>query len=105
MRSGDNGGRNKADLDLVAAALTGDTASVSRFISEISPVVWASCRALSSYEGQARDRFIEVMAQFRASGFVSFRDYDGRSTLKTYTALVVRELHCGKLSQLLDLAR
>lgn len=102
MRSGDNGGRNKADLDLVAAALTGDANSISHFMREISGVVWASCRALSSYEGEARDRFIEVMAQLRASGFASLRDYDGRSTLKTYTALVVRELHCGKLPQLLD---
>lgn len=102
MESGYNGGRNKADVDLVAAALTGDTESVSRFIAGISGVVWASCLALSSYEGEARDRFIEVMAQFRSSGFAPFRDYDGRSALKTFTALVVREVHCGKLRQLLD---
>lgn len=102
MRSGYNGGRNKADVDLVAAALTGNTDSVSRFIAEISGVAWASCLALSSYEGEARDSFIEIMAQLRSSGFASFRDYDGRSTLKTFTALVVRELHCGKLHQLLD---
>src|SRR5579864_8810070 len=102
MRSGYNGERNKADVDLVAAALAGNAESVSPFIGEISPTVWARCLALSSYEGEARDQFIEVMAQLRASDFAPFRDYDGRSTLKTFTALVVRELHCAKLRQLLD---
>jgi len=102
MRSGQNGSRNKADADLVAAALTGNADSVTRLITEISGVVWASCLALSSYEGEARDCFIEVMALFRSSGFAPFRDYDGRSRLKTFTALLVREVHCMKLRQLLD---
>ena len=101
MRSGYDG-RNKTDLDLVAAALTGNTDSVQQFITEISGVVWASCLALSCYEGEARDRFIEVMAQLRTSDFAPFRGYDGRSTLKTFTALVVRELHCERLCALLD---
>lgn len=101
MRSG-HGSGNKADIELVAAALTGNADSVARFIREISGVVWAGCLALSSYEGEARDWFIEVMAQFRSSGFAPFRDYDGRSSLKTFTALVVRELHCGKFLQSLD---
>lgn len=101
MRSGYSSG-NKADIELVAAALTGNTDSITRFITAISGVVWASCLALGSYEGEARDRFIEVMAQLRSSGFAPFRDYDGRSTLTTFTALIVRELHCGKLCALLD---
>jgi RNA polymerase primary sigma factor len=95
---------NTADKDraLVAAILAGKPDAIARFIQEVSGTVWASCRALSRYEGEARDSFIAIMAQLRDSGFAAFRDYDGRSTLKTFAALVVRDLRCRNVVQLFE---
>lgn len=91
------------DRALVAAALTGTPDAVRQFLSEISGTVWASCRALSGYEGEARDNFLETIAWLRASDFAAFKEYDGRSSLKTFTALVVREFYCRKLIGLFEL--
>src|SRR5579871_4051122 len=102
MRSGDHGCTER-DLGLVAAALTGSPDAVERFLQEIAATVWASCRALSRYEGEARDNFLEMIAWLRTSSFAAFGDYDGRSSLKTFTALVVREFYCRKLIYFFDL--
>ena len=95
---------NTADNDraLVAAVLAGKPDAIAEFLQEISGTVWANCRALSRYEGEARDNFIAIMAQLRDSGFAAFRDYDGRSTLRTFTALVVRDLQCRNVVQLFE---
>ncbi len=102
MRSSNGDNTTEKNRALVAAVMAGKPDAIAHFIREISGTIWASCRALSAYEGEARDNFIDVMAQLRASGFAAFRDYDGRSTLKTFTALVVRELYCRKVLQLFD---
>ena len=64
--------------------------------------MWASCRALSGYEGEARDKFLETIAWFRGSALALFREYDGRSSLKTFAALVVRDFHCRKIVGLFE---
>ena len=102
MRSSNGDSTTEKYHALVAAVMAGKPKAIAHFIHEISSTIWASCRALSAYEGEARHNFIDVMAQLRSSGFAEFRDYDGRSTLKTFTALVVRELYCRKLLQLFD---
>jgi len=95
---------NTADKDraLVAAVLAGKPDAIAQFLQEISGTVWASCRALSRYEGEARDNSIAIIAQLRHSGFAAFREYDGRSTLKTFTALVVRDLQSRNIIRLFD---
>ena len=96
------GNRVETDRALVMAVLAGKPDAIARFIQEISASVWASCRAFSSYDGEARDSFIAVMAQLRETRYAAFRDYDGRSTLNTFTALVVRDLRCRRVVQLFD---
>jgi RNA polymerase primary sigma factor len=102
MRSGNGGSTTERDRALVAAVLAGKPDAITRFIQEISTTVWASCRALSGYEGEARDNFLEVMGELRDSGFAAFREYDGRSSLKTFASLAIRDLYCRKLLQLFD---
>jgi RNA polymerase primary sigma factor len=101
MRSSDNGCAER-DRALVAAALAGAPDAVERFLEQISGTVWAGCRALSGYEGEARDKFLETIAWLRASALAPFREYDGRSSLKTFAALVVRDFHCRKIVGLFE---
>ena len=96
------GNTAEANRALVAAVLAGKPDAIARFIQEISATVWASCRALSSYDGEARDNFIAIMTQLRETRYAAFRDYDGRSTLNTFAALVVRDLQCRRVVRLFD---
>jgi len=94
--------RGSDDRALVAALLVGEPESIAQFLEEISPTVWSICCALSGYESEARDKFIDTMALLRAGGFARFRTYNGRSSLKTFAALVVRDALALQILQLLQ---
>jgi RNA polymerase primary sigma factor len=86
------------DKALLAAALRGaagaaDAAGAAEALSRsLADPVWTACCRVTRDRADAEAAFGEVMAALAADGFARLKDYDGRSLVKVYAALVVREL-------------
>ena len=97
MRTPDAGNRAR-----IAALTGGDPAVVAQFLKAIVPTVWAACSLLTGNEEEAREAFLDTIAQLRAGNFALFADHTGRDTLEEFVALKTRDLLAGRMLQLLQ---
>jgi DNA-directed RNA polymerase specialized sigma24 family protein len=102
-------GRMKAQVSIgakdMAALAAGDAAHTARCLKEIAPTVWATISLLSIGDSEAREAFLDIMAQLRADNCARLRDYSGRGTWTTFVALTVRDLLAREILQLLHADR
>jgi RNA polymerase primary sigma factor len=80
------------DKALLAAALRGAAGAAEALCRSLADPVWTACCRVTRDQAGADAAFREVMAALAADGFSRLKDYDGRSLVKVYAALVVRDL-------------
>lgn len=85
-------GQADPERELLGAALRGDAAAAARLTRAIADPVWASCLRVARDRADTEAVFREVMASIRADGFARLKGFDGRSRVRVYVALVVRDL-------------
>jgi len=84
--------RASQDLDLIARLRKGERAAVESFLSDMSEAIWTACRLFAGIDEEGRRVFEEIVDALSKNRFARLARYNGRSTLRTYTLLVVREL-------------
>lgn len=82
----------RPDHQLLAAALRGDATAAVELTRALADLVWTACGLVTQGRADTESAFRTVMSALRADGFARLAGYDGRAPLKTYAALVVREL-------------
>lgn len=91
------------DRSLLAAARNGDVAATDGVIRAAADLVWTACVRVTRARAESEAAFRDVMAALRADNFARLRGYDGRSRLRSYLALVVRDLLCERVFKVLAL--
>jgi RNA polymerase primary sigma factor len=97
------------DKALLAAALRGAAGAVEAagaaeaLCRSLADPVWTACCRVTRDRADADAAFVEIMAALAADGFARLKDYDGRSLVKVYAALVVRDLLLERVINLLVL--
>lgn len=92
-----------SDRTLLDAALRGAPRAAAGLTRLAADVVWTACLAVTRGQAETEATFRDVMAALRADRFVRLKGYDGRSRLRVYIILVVRELLVDRVVRLLAL--
>ena len=85
--------------------MRGAAAAAEALCRSLADLVWTACRRVTREPAEAEAAFREVMAALAADEFSRLKDYDGRARVKTYVALVVRDLLLERAVNLLVLDR
>jgi RNA polymerase primary sigma factor len=88
---------------LLKAALRGDAEAAEALVRSIADLVWTACLRVTQGSEDTEEVFREVMSALRADDFGRFKSYDGRTHLRIYVALVVRDLLSERVIKLLAL--
>jgi RNA polymerase primary sigma factor len=90
-----------ADLELLRAVLAHKPDAWALFVRRHQGEVYTAC-CTAFPDSEAKDVFVQVMAQLRADDFALLRAFDGRATISSYLRLVLRDLLSARVSRLLS---
>jgi len=84
---------------LVRAVIGGDPVACERFIKTASAALWSVVTKLVGDGTEGEAAFLHVVAALRADGCVRLKDFDGRTGLSKYVALVARDILAERLAR------
>jgi RNA polymerase primary sigma factor len=90
-----------ADLELLRAVLAQRPDAWALFVRRHQGEVYTACRTAFP-DNEAKDVFVQLMAQLRADDFALLRAFDGRATISSYLRLVLRDLLSERIARLLS---
>jgi RNA polymerase primary sigma factor len=90
-----------ADLELLRAVFAHRPDAWALFVRRHQSEVYTACCAAFP-ENEAKDVFVQMMAQLRADDFALLRAFDGRAAISSYLRLVLRDLLSERVSRLLS---
>jgi len=79
--------------------LSGEAGAAERFFDAAAPTLWAVVEKLAGSGPDARSAFLDIVAGLKANSYRRLRNYDGRSKLATYLALVARDMLAERLAR------
>lgn len=71
------------------------------FVRQCQGDVYTAC-CMAFPDNEAKDVFVQIMAQLRADDFALLRTFDGRATVSAYLRLVLRDLLSERVARLLS---
>ena len=80
-----------ADLAMLRAVFAHAPDAWALFVRQCQSDVYTACR-MAFPDNEAKDVFVQVMAQLRADDFALLRAFDGRATISGYLRLVLRDV-------------
>ena len=89
-----------ADFEMLRAVFACKPGAWELFVRKCQGDVYAAC-SIAFPGTQAKDEFVQVMAQLRANDFALLRAFDGRATLSGYLRLVLRDVLSQRVARLL----
>ncbi len=90
-----------ADLEMLRAVFAHRPDAWALFVRQCQNDVFAACR-MAFPDNEAKDVFVQVMAQLRADDFALLRAFDGRATIAGYLRLVLRDVLSQRIARLLS---
>lgn len=95
--------RTDPERGLLEAALRGDATAMAGLTRALADLAWAACLRVTHGRVEAEAAFREVMTALRADSFARLKGFDGRTRLRVYATLVVRDLLSERVVKLLAL--
>jgi len=92
--------RGAADLEMLRAVFAHKPDAWALFVRQCQGDVYTACR-IAFPDDEAKDVFVQMMAQLRADNFALLRAFDGRATVSAYLRLVLRDLLAERVARLL----
>jgi RNA polymerase primary sigma factor len=90
-----------ADLAMLRAVFAHAPDAWALFVGQYQGDVYTACR-MAFPDHEAKDVFVQVMAQLRADDFALLRAFDGRATISAYLRLVLRDVLSARVARLLS---
>ena len=90
-----------ADLEMLRAVFAHRPDAWALFVRQCQGDVYTACR-MAFPDNEAKDVFVQVMAQLRADDFALLRAFDGRATISGYLRLVLRDVLSQRIARLLS---
>lgn len=90
-----------ADLEMLRAVFAHRPDAWALFVRRCQDDVYTACR-MAFPDTEAKDVFVQMMAQMRADDFALLRAFDGRATVSAYLRLVLRDLLSERVARLLS---
>src|SRR5262245_40452027 len=90
-----------ADLEMLRAVFAHKPDAWALFVRQCQGDVYTACR-MAFPDNEAKDVFVQLMAQLRADDFALLRAFDGRATVCAYLRLVLRDLLSERVARLLS---
>ena len=90
-----------ADLAMLRAVFAHAPDAWAQFVRQCQSDVYTACR-MAFPDNEAKDVFVQVMAQLRADDFALLRAFDGRATISAYLRLVLRDVLSARTARLLS---
>ncbi len=90
-----------ADLAMLRAVFAHAPDAWALFVRQCQGDVYTACR-MAFPDNEAKDVFVQIMAQLRADDFALLRAFDGRATISAYLRLVLRDVLSARVARLLS---
>lgn len=90
-----------ADLEMLRAVFAHRPDAWALFVRQCQGDVYTACR-MAFPDSEAKDVFVQLMAQLRADDFALLRAFDGRAAVSAYLRLVLRDLLSDRIARLLS---
>jgi RNA polymerase primary sigma factor len=90
-----------ADLAMLRAVFAHAPDAWALFVRQCQGDVYTACR-MAFPDHEAKDVFVQVMAQLRADDFALLRTFDGRAPISAYLRLVLRDVLSARVARLLS---